>query len=452
MWRYKGVIVAELISKKIPSPLEGEGEGGGIHSRRRGTPHPNLPPQGGKGSEKKVFLVFSLLLFISSGVAALTLTEAIQQAWQAAPLFQQQLLATQRLSGVSKVERWQRLLPNEPQFIYGTTDDRTDIIYGINETVGFPGKALAFMRNDRIKAENARVEQEAKRYEVTQQTVQAYLDSAVALATVEQQKRNISDAETLAASLKDRYESGLAAQAEVIGSQLQIRQQRADLAAAENQAQVSLAKLKKLLNLASDPAPLELPDDLDPVVLGQLGQRTADESRARGSAALAESSRRLSWWSQAPDLSLSAQRNYYDYLPGSPSGKLIAYNYSIGVTVPIFFPFYEWNAARRQREQARLDEQTARLQLASAESDRAQAQREYERTRARLKEIRDKDLPMAEALMESTFSAYRSGKLGYAELTLARKTLNDLRAQDIQLRSSIINTHLRCLGQGGSGS
>ena len=38
--------------------------------------------------------------------------------------------------------------------------------------------------------------------------------------------------------------------------------------------------------------------------------------------------------------------------------------------------------------------------------------------------------------MESTFSAYRSGQLGYAELTLARKTLNDLRAQDIQLRSS----------------
>jgi len=382
--------------------------------------------------------------------SAMTLTEAIQHAWQAAPLFHEQLLADQRLYGITKVERWQRLLPNEPQFLYGTTDDRTDVIYGVSETVGFPGKALAFIRQDRIKEENARAEWDAKRYEVTQAVVQAYLDSAVALATVEQQKRNIQDAETLAASLKARYEAGLAAQAEVIGSDLQIRQQRADMAAAENQAKVSMTKLKRLLSLESDPAPLELPDDLDAAVLHQLGQRTADEHRALGAAALAESSGKLAWWAQAPDLSLSAQRNNYDYLPGSPSGKVVAYNYMVGITAPILFPFYEWTAARRQREQSRLDEQAARLQFASAESDREQSQREYARTRARLKEIRDKDLPLAEALMESTFSAYRTGKLGYAELTLARKTLNDLRAQDIQLRGSIISAHLRCLGQEGA--
>ncbi len=224
------------------------------------------------------------------------------------------------------------------------------------------------------------------------------------------------------------------------------------MAAAEDQAKVSLSKLRKLLNLASDPAPLQLPDDLDPAILGQLGNRTADESRALTAADLADSSRRLSWWSQAPDLLLSAQRNYYDFLPGSPSGKAVAYNYTVGITAPLFFPFYEWTEARRQREQSRLDEQAARLQLVSAETDRQEAEQEYKRSLNRLKEIRDKDLPMAEALMESTFSAYRSGKLGYAELTLARKTLTDLRAQDIQLRSSIISAHLRCLGAEGSKS
>ena len=287
---------------------------------------------------------------------------------------------------------------------------------------------------------------------MTQQVIQAYLDGAGALATVEQQKKNITDLETLAASLRARYEAGLAAQAEVIGSDLQLRQQRADLAAAEDQAKVAMAKLKKLLNLSSDPEPLELPDDLDPAILNRMNRQTADESRAASAAALAESTRRLSWWAQAPDLSLSAQRNYYAYQPGSPSGRVNTYNYNIGITAPLFFPFYEWTEAKRQREQSRLDEQNARLQLVSAESDREQAEREYARSRARLKEIRDKDLPLAQALMDSTFSAYRSGKLGYAELTLARKTLNDLRAQDIQLRSSIISAHLRCLGVGGTGS
>src|ERR1017187_9131300 len=138
-------------------------------------------------------------------VQAMTLTEAIQRAWQAAPLFHQQFEADQRLYSVTKMERWQRFLPNEPQVSYGTTDDHTDVIYGISETVGFPGKALAFSRQDRIKEDNAHAERDAKRYEVTQTVAQAYLDSAVALATVEQQKRNISDAETLASSLRARY-------------------------------------------------------------------------------------------------------------------------------------------------------------------------------------------------------------------------------------------------------
>jgi len=378
---------------------------------------------------------------------AVTLNEAIQRAWQSPTLFHRQLEADQRLYDIAKIERWQRLLPNEPQVFYGNTDDRTSEVYGVTETFGFPGKALAFRTQDRLRTEGARAEWEARRYEVTQAVVQSYLDSAVALATVEQQKRNIQDAETLASSLRARYEAGLAAQAEVISSDLQIRQQRADLAAAEDNAAVSLSKLKKLLDLDADPTPLELPEDLEPAMVAQLGRLTADENRARSAAALAESGRRLAWWSQAPDLSLSAQHNYYSYLPGSPSGKLNTYNYTVGITAPLFYPFYEWTAARRQREQSRLDEEAARLQLVSAESDRRQAQREYARSRARLKEIREKDLPLAEALRESTFSAYRSGKLGYAELTLARKTLNDLRAQDIQLRSSIISSHLRCLGQ-----
>jgi outer membrane protein TolC len=393
-----------------------------------------------------------LIAILSAPAAALSLTEAIQTAWQTAPVFHDQLQAERQLYAVTSVERSQRLLPNEPQLFYGNTDDRTSVFYGITETVGFPGKALAYRNQDRLKQDGQRAEMNAKRYEITQAVVQAYLECAVALATVDQQKRNIQDAETLASSLRARYEAGLAAQAEVIGSDLQIRQQRADLEAAEDAAKTSSSKLKKLLNAQSDFTALELPDDLEESIITQLGPGTADELRAQSAEELAQSNRQLSWWTQAPDLSLSAQRNHYDYLPGSPSGREYTYNYEVGITVPLFFPFYEWTAARRQANQSKLDEETARLQLFSAQSDREDAQRMYDRSRARLKEIRQKDLPLAEALMESTFSAYRAGKLGYAELTLARKTLNDLRAQDIQLRGAIISAHLRCLAQSGGPS
>lgn len=97
------------------------------------------------------------------------------------------------------------------------------------------------------------------------------------------------------------------------------------------------------------------------------------------------------------------------------------------------------------KSQAQMDQNSAETQKIAADSDQLIAAKEYIRSRTRLKELRLKDLALAEALVESTYSAYRSGKLGYAELVLSRKTLSDIRNQDIQLRLSIINAHLRCL-------
>jgi adenine-specific DNA methylase len=47
-------VVLTLEVKEIPSPLAGEGEGGGVKSISD-SPHPNLPPQGGKGLKGVVF-------------------------------------------------------------------------------------------------------------------------------------------------------------------------------------------------------------------------------------------------------------------------------------------------------------------------------------------------------------------------------------------------------------
>src|SRR5262249_17736934 len=79
------------------------------------------------------------------------------------------------------------------------------------------------------------------------------------------------------------------------------------------------------------------------------------------------------------------------------------------------------------------------------QSDKRDGAREYRRTSRRLKELQSRDLSLAQALVESTLSAYRAGKLGFAELVLARKTLADLTVQEIQLRGNKILAHLRCL-------
>jgi outer membrane protein TolC len=99
----------------------------------------------------------------------------------------------------------------------------------------------------------------------------------------------------------------------------------------------------------------------------------------------------------------------------------------------------------RAKSQAEIDRRTADLQLKQAQLDKEDARLEYFRSRDRLKDLRAKDIPLAESMAESTFSAYKAGKLGYAELIASRKTLLDLKNQDIQLRSAIISAHLRCL-------
>lgn len=373
---------------------------------------------------------------------SITLTDAVQSTWSRAP----QLAAQKSQAGLATLDRWRRFLPNEPQLQYADTDDRTDVSYGVSETIGFPGKVLASVHFDKARQERERAEWAAKRYEVARLVIQSYVDTAVSQELVASQRKSLDDVESLAHALRVRYESGLATQAEDIGIQLQFRQQRADLAADEDHLAVAADHLKSLLGfpLGAD-ATLVLPDDLNAGLLAELGGLTADEARARADVELAQSGRALAVWNQLPDINLGVSRNHYLYLPGSPSGKPRTTNYTVGFTVPILFPFYEAPEALRARNQAVIDQSAAELAVLEAETARRGAAREYARNRDRLKEVREKDIPLAEAFMESTFSAYKTGKLSFAELMLARKTLADLRAQDIQLRGAVINAHLGCL-------
>jgi outer membrane protein TolC len=117
----------------------------------------------------------------------------------------------------------------------------------------------------------------------------------------------------------------------------------------------------------------------------------------------------------------------------------------LGMNIPIFFGAHERIEAQRQKNQAIIEKKDAEVNLLNAQSDRILASRDYQSTHKRLEELRSKDLPLAEAMMESTNSSYKAGKLGFAELILARKTLADLRVQDIQLRRTLLSDRLRCL-------
>ncbi len=391
--------------------------------------------------KNKFFYILSLVLVVC-GADALTLSDAILKSFEN-PSYVAPQTELYRLSGR---DRFRRFVLNEPQLSFMSSDDGTAESIGVSEIIAFPGKSIALSHLDGERERSAKSEVFAKKYDLANQITQSYLDCATAQATFDQQSSTTSDLETLTNTIRARYESGHGTQSENISAELQLRQQRADFEAAGDKKKIVCRTLANLLRTDQGAIePVELADDLEEKVIQELGPSTSDEERFRSAIGISEVMASTAWWSQLPDFNLSAVKNHYLYLPGSPSGKEWTMTYSIAVTVPLLFPFYESAEAKRTKSQSAVDKYTAEMQLIHARSEREDAKLIYQRTRRRLQELRTKDLAMAKALMESTLSSYRTGKLGFAELVLARKTLVDLRFQDIQLRNLIISSHLKCL-------
>jgi outer membrane protein TolC len=380
----------------------------------------------------------------------LRLEDAVREIWGTSRQLSNQKIQAE----LAADDRWRRYIFNEPQFQYSNSDDGSSMSYGLSLTTTFPGKSIAMGKLDDSKALMQKAELSAKKYDLARVVVQAYLDCAGAQANTDLQRTTSADLQTVYESLKSLYEQGHSTQAEKIGSELQARQAHLDLLTAIDREIVLCKKLNILRSVDRDPSQGEaprvktvLPEDLDQSIINELGAETSDQSRAKAAMETAHATGSTNWWTQVPDLTFSVNRNHYIYLPASPSGKEWTSSFGISFTIPLLFPFHETVEAKRTKSQAMIDQNTAELQKVSADSDQMDGAFEYRRSQARLKELRARDLPLAEALVDSTYSAYRAGKLGYAELVLSRKTLTDLRSQEIMLRTSIINAHLRCLTQ-----
>lgn len=398
----------------------------------------------------RTIALFLLMAGAASGASenkSASLADLIKEAWASSKMLEAQSTVTD-LAGN---DRWRRFLFNEPQLTYAVSDNRSAVSYGLALTTGFPGKAFALTGLDRARYSQQQAELGAKKYELAKLIAGAYTECAAAAAEVELQRTTTADMETLAGTLKRLYETGHSTQAEKIGAQLQARQADHDLAAAEDKEKVSCDRFKKQMQAAAPAVDwnskisIKLEDDLDSSIVNALGERTSDGQRARAGIEIAEATRASAWWQQAPDITLAASRNHYLDPVASPNSQIWTTTFSLTVALPLFFPFAEGAEARRARAQASIDRASSELQLIAADSDQRDGAREYQRDLKRLRELREKDLALAEALMDSTFSAYRSGKLGFSELIMARRTLTDLKTQDIQLRAALLNAHLRCL-------
>jgi len=361
----------------------------------------------------------------------------------------QYVKAQEDMASLAGNDRWRRFIFREPQFSYTNSDSINEESWGLSLATPFPGRAFAATELDRVNSEKEHAEIDAKRQDQAKLIADSYLECASSRALLEIQKVALRDLETVAHSLSAMYESGHASQAERIGAELQVRQTHADLVVLENKSVTSCHKWRALMGKQDDPnvVPDGVPDDLKPETVKALGSAPAAEARSRAALAVANANDSLRWWNQAPDIQWSYARNHYLYLPGSPTGKEWTTTVGVAVTVPIFWFFAESIEAQRARAQAQIDRHNAEVDSVNARDTRVAAAQEFMRDKDRIRELREKDLALAEALVQSTLAAYRVGKLGFAELMMSRKTLSDLRAQEVQLQTAVIQARLQCLSQ-----
>ncbi|QQR79482.1 MAG: TolC family protein [Deltaproteobacteria bacterium] len=372
------------------------------------------------------------------------MSSVIKKTWKNSP----EIRAEENLVSVSRAEKLRRFIPNEPLLTYSNTDNNTAQSYGASVTMAFPGKSIAMTTLDIAQEKAQRAELKAKKYEIAGRVIQNFLDCSTTQMTLKLSKENLSDLESLAKTLSARYEAGSSTQSELMSVQLQISQQNMEIAQLEDHAVVFCDKLNQMVHESVSPS-LSLPDDLDPEIIKSLGFETADEAQSKAALKVAQARYKTAIWNLAPDLTFGVSRNHYSYLPGSPNGQETTTNYVGAISFPIFGLFHERLDIKRAKNQAIIDERTAQIQNIEALSEKEQARKDLKINIERLHQIRNHDLPLALGLVESTLASYQSGKLGFAEVLLARKTLLEIRSQDIQLRGMIINSRFKSLSQEG---
>lgn len=386
-----------------------------------------------------LILLTSFNAFAATPAASMGLESAIQTYLGESP----QLKGQQEQVELADGDRWRRYLPNEPTFKFENSQNDNALKYGLDLDVSFPGRSLAFAKLEAVQARVQRLELGAKRNDLAVTMAQAYMQCATGQALYQVRETALADTESFFQSLKSRR--GVT-QAEKISSELEARQSRRDLAESRDDLQVKCKKFYAMLESAGGrttgvQAALDLPDDLPVSTLGTLGSVTAEQARADSTIALSDANYGLAYWAQMPDLKFSYERgrdfDTHDWKT----------NFGVSFTLPLLFPFDESVKVRRIRSQAIIDKGDAMIKKIAANAEQMDAARDFRRSQSQLKELRARDLPLARALMESSYAAYRAGQIGYAEMVLSRRTWVDLRLKDVELRSVVVKSRLLCFEQ-----
>jgi outer membrane protein TolC len=336
----------------------------------------------------------------------------------------------------------QAMGPNEPVFSYTRADAvgspftgaAAQTEYGINWTLGFPGKALSQSASVRHQAESAL--EQTKLQEIAMMTSLSNIYVAFAINAdfynflLDEQK---SDA-ALIKLIEKRFAASQASKVDLLNAQVATQQIAQAILQNRNDYDVLLTQLRQLIRRPTDksifpnvPKAITIPnltkdyDELVAIMLRNSHAVGAAQKQFESSDSLVTNAALQA----LPDLQLSAA--YNRWLPSSTPnpGSVSDVTIGIGIAVPIFFVFNELpgiNAAQHDRAAAELQLTSQKLQATAA------LQTAFVSLKATLKDLDASQhlvVPAAKASFDLTMLTYGMGKADYLMLFQTRKALHD---------------------------
>lgn len=388
--------------------------------------------------------LFIAIMAIAANASILERT--IEQSWKKDAFIHSQETRIE----AAKLSRFARFLPNNPTVLFNNADQTSWLTYGVTMDVGIPGKAFALSELDSKLYDSEKRELFAKKNELAQFIVDQFTACAASNELLDVMEEATVSLETLLKTITARYEMGQATQAERIGIELQHRQAMIEFNQARDESHVACDKFKEILSRYDVTFESEkefiLPDDLTNAILSNLGTMNLDLIRAKNQMEVSKAQYDTAIWANLPDVTLGYYRNYYRIIASSPIVPTRWTNtFTVSVNLPIFYFWHNRNEVRRLRAELMITERRAQMTKLQSERVMDNARNEYKRNKKILQKLRTHDMPMAETMVDSTLASYKSGKLGFSELLLAKRTWIDLRKEEVQLKKSLLSARLNCL-------
>jgi outer membrane protein TolC len=358
---------------------------------------------------------------------------------------------TEDLTTVASRDRIRAWLPTAPLVSYSSNDNHSWKAYAVSTTLPIPFKSL--YRDDVEKAKSKYQQAQAieTKQDLLRETIESFLDCSIPSEMALLMEVALGDQKVVSSISNSLYSAGSVPQADRVAAELLARSLEAQVRMQKDQAYNGCRRWERWAD-ASNTEPDQIylvPENISNTLLENLQLRVDHHRDVMEKNLIRLNLEKNKLWSKfVPDLNVTVYKNNYFNLiqSGGPPVKNTT-SWSVGITLPFTFPFYDNTEYREERAQLGLSSMRAELERNDAEKKWTEARNDWVRATSRLNEIWTKDMALSEVLVESSLASYRSGKVGFADLVLARRTKIDLKVEELQLKAQRLIAKSICLTQ-----